>query len=460
MVTPPTAVAPCKGDVLVVDDLPQNLELLVGLLRSHGYVVRVAVSGERALAAAWSQRPDAILLDVAMPGMDGYAVCERLRADARTVAVPIIFVSAQDDVFDKVRAFRAGGSDYVTKPFQLEEVLTRLEHQLKLHRLQTEMEQKNRELERKNRELMAWQQKVLVQNERAAILFSAYSETLPGSILDGRYRLESKIGSGAFGVVFRAHQIALGRDVAVKIFQPASNADAGVARERFLREGVSACRVSHPNAVMVLDSGIAPSGVPYIVMELLSGHSLAEEMRQKGPLPPRRCAEIAEQICAVLAAAHAAGIIHRDVKPQNVMLHRSERGEVVKVVDFGLAKLLDDAPSDDALTATTAGAVGTPAYMAPEVLQQAGCDGRSDVYSVGVVLYRMLSGKLPHGNEPRGMLGMLLEHLSTPPIPLRRAAPGVSSALEKVVMSALHADPAARPDPMALARRFTEAAGR
>jgi eukaryotic-like serine/threonine-protein kinase len=439
-----------RADILVVDDTPANLDLLMGMLRAHGYGVRVATGGVRALAAARSCPPDLVMLDVGMPDLDGYAVCERLKADPATEPVPVIFLSAHDEVLDKVRAFRAGGADYVTKPFHFEEVLARIEHQLALQRLQRGMEEKNRELEQRHRDLVE-------SHQRAAFIFSALSEILPGTVLDGRYRLESRIGSGGFGVVFRATHLALGRPVALKVFQP-SVANATVnGLERFRREGMSACRVVHPHAVAVLDSGVSANGIPYLVMELLEGPNLAQELRASGRLTARRCGEILGPVCEVLAVAHAAGIIHRDVKPENIVLHREGGRELVKVVDFGLAKLLGAREGESSTTASASMLVGSAHYMAPERLVQEDYDGRADVYSLGVMLYLMLSGRLPFTLDERNPFALGMMHLAAKPVPLGTACPELAGGVAEVVMEALDKDPARRPEALELARRFDEA---
>src|SRR5262249_36060406 len=155
-------------------------------------------------------------------------------------------------------------------------------------------------------------------------------------------------------------------------------------------------RVNHPNAVSVLDSGVSAEGIAYLVMELLEGRSLTEELREKGVLPPARCAEILMPVCDVLTKAHASGIVHRDIKPDNIYLNRTAVGEVVKVVDFGIAKLMDDTggQNNESLT-VTGGLLGTPTYMAPERLENKPYDGKADVYSLGIMLYRMLAGRVP-----------------------------------------------------------------
>jgi eukaryotic-like serine/threonine-protein kinase len=216
---------------------------------------------------------------------------------------------------------------------------------------------------------------------------------------------------------------------------------------------VAACRVRHPNAVTVMDFGVTAGGAPFLVMELLDGRSLDAEIARAAPIPPPRCAEILAPLCGVLAEAHQVGILHRDIKPANIFLHRSRLGETVKVLDFGIAKLLDGGHS---LT-VEGGIVGTPAYMAPERFRGAALDGKSDVYSLGVLLYQMLSGRLPFTGPDADLLAVAMMHLNEEPAPLE--TPGVSAAVEDVVRAALAKDPAHRPGALELGMALARACG-
>ncbi len=417
-----------EGEVLIVDDNPNNLELLGDVLRGAGYRVRGAADGPQALKIAQARAPDLVLLDLQMPGMDGYEACRRMKADPATRDIPVIVISALDDVDDKVKAFEAGAVDYVTKPFEAPEVLSRVGAHLQLFRL-------HRDLERRNQELVQAQ----ARTER---VFSALAAALPGTVLDGRYRLEHKIGVGAFGTVFKAEQLGLKRPVAVKVFRPWDGSENPVALERFRREGASACRVNHPNAVAILDCGISSSGIAYLVMELLEGQTVFEMMKDAPPTPART-AQIVAPVCAVLAEAHRSGVVHRDIKPENVFLHRGPSGEVVKVLDFGIAKLIGEEPEEDA-PQLTRGFVGTPRYAAPERLLSKDYDGSADVFSVGVMLYRMLSGRWPFEfGKSESVLAAALRNASEAAPPL--ATPGVPAPLEGLVMRALAKEPAERP---------------
>lgn len=424
------------GRLFVVDDNPANLALLAGILRDAGHQVRLANSGRRALAALQQEPAELVLLDITMPELDGYEVCAQLKADPRTRDVPILFLSALDDVKDKVAAFRAGGADYVTKPFQGEEVLARVDNQLKLLRLRRELEARNRELDALNLEL----KRAFSDVDK---LFAALTAALPGTVLEGRYRFEERIGAGGFAAVYRATHLPTGREVAVKVLRPQPGDEDGPRRERFRREGVYAVRVGHPNAVEVLDAGETPAGLSYLVMELLRGRPLSEELAAAGPLQPARAAQLLVPVCSALADAHRAGVLHRDVKPTNLFLHRGEGGEVVKVVDFGIARSTQ-AGSQASLT-TTGRLLGTPCYMAPERLLGTGDDARSDVYSLGVTLFEALSGRLPFDLGDGAVGRFIVACVTDPPRELSAARPGLPAALCGVVMRTLSKRPEQRP---------------
>lgn len=266
-----------------------------------------------------------------------------------------------------------------------------------------------------------------------------------------------KIGSGNFGSVYRARHLELDTCVAVKVLQ-ASVASQPEALARFRREGISACRVRHPNAVTVLDFGVTPAGIAFLVMELLEGRSLAEELQERGRLSPRRCGELLKPVCDALAVAHSAGIVHRDVKPSNIYLQRTAQGEVVKVVDFGIAKIAGEASPGHDLT-LDGQIFGTLAYLAPERFRRAVYDGQSDVYSLAVTLFQMLTGRLPFEPPALEPLAVVAMHLSDPPPPLRQVDSRVPRGVEDVVLRALAKDPAMRPTVEELGRCLIAAAG-
>ncbi|OYT71983.1 MAG: hypothetical protein CFK52_06375 [Chloracidobacterium sp. CP2_5A] len=315
--------------------------------------------------------------------------------------------------------------------------------QSRLLRIQHELEAKNRELLEKNQALIRAQEALLQSQARAQTIFSAYTEALPGTILDGRYRLERKIGAGGYGAVYEATHLALSTSVAVKILQPRGGSVTPEELDRFKREGISACRVQHPNAVNVLDFGISSNGFAYLVMEILHGATLGQELKRVRRMTARRCLEIILPVASVLAEAHAMHIVHRDIKPDNIFLHCSTTGEVVKLLDFGLAKLMGEDGSHP--EATRGLIVGTPKYMPPERLSFLPYDGRSDIYSLGVVMYEILAGQPPFTAQNGSVAALMTAHLQSAPPPLAAFAPDVPPVIAAVTMRMLHKVPAARP---------------
>ncbi|MBX7219429.1 MAG: protein kinase [Blastocatellia bacterium] len=446
------------GSIFIIDDNPNNLNLLAEILRHQGFEVRAANSGRRGLAAIRNLMPELIMLDITMPGMDGYEVCAELKNELVTRDIPVIFISALDDAGDKVRAFEAGGVDYVTKPFSSAEVIARVQTQLKLARLRQELEANKKELERQNAELRRKNEELIQAQKQTNLVFSALAEALPGTVLDGKYRLDRQIGSGGFSAVFRGTHLALDTPVAVKVFRPIPGNDQPEALERFRREGVSACRIQHQNAVQVLDSGISANGIAYLVMELLNGRTLNSELREQRILSPARCAQIAVPVCDVLAKAHSNGIVHRDIKPDNIFLHRHERGETVKVLDFGIAKLFMDTGEDGQHLTITGGLIGTPYYMAPERFQGEPYDGQSDVYSLGILLYQMLCGKLPFISKTNNMWEAGMVHIGQQPKPLTEINNSIPVEVETIVLKALEKNPAQRPTASEFGRMWAQVA--
>jgi beta-lactam-binding protein with PASTA domain len=259
----------------------------------------------------------------------------------------------------------------------------------------------------------------------------AVSDTLIDTLFDGRYRIVRKLGAGGMATVYLAEDQDLGRGVAIKILNERhANDDQFV--ERFRREAKNAAGLSHPNIVSVFDRGEA-EGTYYIAMEHLKGRNLKELLGARGPAPVHISVDIVRQVLAALAHAHENGIVHRDIKPHNVMVDDNRR---VKVTDFGIARA-------GASQMTEAGSiVGTAQYLSPEQARGAQVDQRSDLYSVGVVLYELLTGKVPFtGDSP---VEIAMKHLSDTPPPPSELNPEVPEELDKIVMRALAKDPARR----------------
>ncbi len=456
-----------RETILIIDDNPTNCELLRAVLEKRGYRTQIAGGGREGLAMASSDPPELILLDIAMPDMDGYETCRHFKANDRTAEIPVIFISALDDTTDKVRAFETGGVDYISKPFKSAELIARIENQLKLLRLQRRLGQQNRELTKKNEEILQMNKEILkmaedLQRAHSTVLsvFSSLSYALPGHVLDGKYRIDELIGTGGHGSVFRGMHLILNRPVAIKVLKPDTTlTDPDLNRVR--AEGITTCSVNHPNAVEVWDAGVTQEGIAYLVMELLVGRTLRNELEEKKVLDVERSAEIAIAVCEVLSVAHAAGIVHRDIKPDNIFLHQSPEGEIIKVVDFGIAKLMNTEAGRTGAGNQTVTMVGTPEYIAPERFVDLPYDGRSDVYSLGIVLYEMLSGHVPFKASREFPWTIASSHLGEKPLPLNEQCKDLPPQIHELLFQALAKNPKDRPGAEELAQGIIDAmAGR
>lgn len=275
-----------------------------------------------------------------------------------------------------------------------------------------------------------------------------------GITLEDKYRIDSTIGAGGMATVYRATRLLIGDSVAVKILHQDQLHDRQ-APERFRREAQAAARLKHPNAVSIYDFGVSNDGMVYLVMELVDGESLRHLLKEHGPLLPSAAAEIIIQVCAALDDAHRQQVVHRDIKPDNIIVFMTETGPRVKVLDFGIARLRDMTTVGN-LT-QTGSVMGTPHYMSPEQCLGEELDGRSDIYSLGIVLYEMLSGVVPF-NSPTAM-AVVVQHVNTVPASLRILNVSVPPAVEAVVMRALEKRREARQQTAAaLAAEFSAAA--
>ncbi|MBL8228708.1 MAG: protein kinase [Bryobacterales bacterium] len=654
--------------ILLVDDDPTSLDVLRRTLDGRGFRLFVTRNGEDALKVARRWRPLVILLDVVMPGMDGYETCRRLMADPETAGAAVIFLSALEETSDKVRGLEVGAVDFITKPFQSDEVVARVNAHLTIQRLRRQLEERNNalarelavaqeflsdarrrveasllgsspavralrdsiQLEADAREpllltgpqgsgheataraihhasprtrqafihvncallppgqdpgLMAappaadgTPRMSLLELARGGTLYLEEAQRLPaelqerlagvldqvaaprengdsaeldvrfiaycsapllhsagfhskllarleprqlrvpplaersgdipelarffvsqharriGSVVQGiaeeslrrlskyrwpgdvqelqslleravrsargtlvevdealldeglplgSYRLVEKLGEGGMGEVWRARHHLLARPCAVKLIRPelldSQNRDQTV--ERFRREARAVARLSSPNTVQLYDFGVSESGSPFFVMELLEGLDIQSLVERFGPLPPERAVAVLRQACRSLAEAHDAGLLHRDIKPQNLFLCRlGVDVDVVKLLDFGLVKSFREQDSqitkNDALT-------GTPAYMPPERAMGQSADERSDLYSLGCVAYYMLTGKPLFSGEP---MAVIIHHVRTAPkAPSKTATQPIPETLDRIVLSCLEKDPAKRP---------------
>ncbi|MGV9225073.1 Stk1 family PASTA domain-containing Ser/Thr kinase [Streptomyces albogriseolus] len=273
-------------------------------------------------------------------------------------------------------------------------------------------------------------------------------DPLVGQVLDGRYRVEARIAVGGMATVYRALDTRLDRILALKVMHPSLASDATFV-ERFIREAKSVARLAHPNVVQVFDQG-ADGGYVYLAMEYIAGCTLRDVLRERGALQARAALDILEPVLAALGAAHRAGFVHRDMKPENVLIGDDGR---VKVADFGLVR------SVDTVTNSTGTVLGTVSYLAPEQIEHGTADPRVDVYACGILLYEMLTGEKPHDGDSPAIV--LYKHLHDDVPPPSAVVPGLAPALDALVAAATARDAQARPaDAVALFALAREARGR
>lgn len=260
-------------------------------------------------------------------------------------------------------------------------------------------------------------------------------DSLLGQILAGKYRMDARLKEGGMGAVYRGTHVLMGKTVAVKVLRPALAADEKIVA-RFSREARAASRISHPHALSVTDFGESEDGIVFLVMEYLDGKTLKEIIGEEGPLPLPRVVEIIRQVGGALGAAHDQGVVHRDLKSENIMLLNSAGPDYAKVLDFGIAKIIEPIGTyDPGLTAPDL-VIGTPQYMSPEQCSQASAiDARSDLYSLGVIIYEMLVGHVPFtGPSPTSIMMM---HLQDEAPSVLGERPDLPPAVEHVVNRAL-----------------------
>lgn len=395
--------------LLVSDDDAQILELVSLILRTSGHEVVATSDPRQVQPLAAANRPDAIILDVLMP-VSGFEVLSELRLDPRTSTVPILFLSGLGEGSDRVRGLREGADDYLVKPFEPAELVLRVER------------------------LIAW--RAVHPRESAA------PDDTPRF---GRYEVIDILGEGSMGTVFRGRDPRLEREVALKTIR----LDAATTESRrqelltLLRhEAVTIARLSHPNIVAVYDMGDTADSA-FVAMELVDGVSLGEYLRFRGPLSPEELIPLGAQIAAGLALSHERNVVHRDVKPGNVLLGRDGS---VKVTDFGLAYVLSALINDSTELS------GTPGYVPPEVLNQRAYTQPGDIFGLGATLYEALAGFHPLAGD--SLRDIILNTLAGRIRPLEDSVPDLPPELSALIFELLAVDPEKRPTASAVADRL------
>ncbi len=401
-----------------MDDDPELLASLQDLLQSAGFEVIATTNGQDALRFVEELPPDAAVLDVVMPGSSGFDLLRQLRALPQTAHIPILFVSGLASSKDRIRGLAAGADDYLVKPFEPEELVLRLAKLLARYEAEKRAAGKPYQLE-----------EALSQIEQAL----AEKKSVRGIHL-GRYQLDAVLGEGGHGLVFRAFDRTLLRPVAIKMLHVAQEGEnLSELRSSLLREAVLAARLSHPHIVAVYDFQETRRAA-FIVMELVEGVGLDRYILAKSTLSPEETIAIGCAVAQALACAHGQRLIHRDLKPGNVLLGRDG---AIKVSDFGIATFLSTQ------TKGPGEIFGTPGFLAPECVRGQQYDEKGDLFALGVTLYLCLTGQHPFsvGNIVK-TLERTLTHEPTPP---HLAKPEVPLELSQLVMRLLAKERAKRP---------------
>lgn len=403
--------------ILLVDDNVELAESVAHLLTSENHTVEVVHTGNEGWELARTSQYDMLILDWDLPDLNGINILKRVRNAGCTT--PVLMLTGHTSGSDKELGLDTGADDYLTKPFDYTELAARVRAMMRRAALQAPV---LRALGTNNESVL----------EKA---------NLAGTLLASRYEFLEVIGEGGAGIVFKASQPTIDRLVAIKMLHAEQLQKESI--ERFKREAKAVSRLDHHNIVTIYDFGATERGQPFMAMEYIEGLNLADLSRQEGALPIAFALDICTQICDGMSHAHDTGILHRDIKPSNLLLkeYADERPPAVKIVDFGLAKL-KHMDKDSSVELTQFGQMlGSPMYMSPEQVKAEPLDERSDIYSVGCVLYQLLTGVPPHLGKSSAEV--IMKHLNAAVVPLREMRPDLDlpEALEPVIRKALNKDP-------------------
>lgn len=383
------------SSILIVDDNPLNSELLSRRLSKKGFATQCVDNGTDALRLMHNTEYDLVLLDIMMPGISGMEVLAEARKIYSKGELPIIMVTSKGSSEDVVEALNKGANDYIMKPIDFPVALARIHTQIS-------------------------QRKEYVKYSQPKFTYS-----LNEGERFGNYQIKEKLGQGGMGAVYKVFDPILERMVALKVILPGHEFTASQI-ERFTREAKAIARIKHHNIVSIHEIGEFPRH--YFTMDLIEGCNLSQ-MIKNGPLSPAQAVQLAKKIAAGLIVAHEKGIIHRDLKPSNIMVDEHMEPHLM---DFGLAKL----DSEEAQITRTGDILGTPEYMAPEQIDP--ClgiiDEISDLYSAGVILYEMLTGKTPFNGTP---IRVMWQKLNATPQAPRNFSPNISQELEDICLKAM-----------------------
>lgn len=404
-----------KRSILIIDDDKQVLSILKVAFKNLDCEILTAQNGKEALPIIIDAMPSIIISDWHMPELDGLGLFLQVKKSPYTKHIPFIFLTATDDSEVRAALLENGVEDYWSKPFNTRELKVRA--QRLLERLDT-----------------------IAESHRERASRPPVTTPTGGSdLINNRYKITDTIGFGGMGIVYCAHDLKTDKQVALKVLRAEYVSDE-LAIRRFAREAAAATKVKHPHIVDTLEYGLLATGQAYLSMELLSGHSLDQELRDKINIPFVRAATIVKQVCLAISELHKQSIVHRDLKPSNIYLLNTQDGRVhVKILDFGIA-LLNQNPKLTRLTDSNS-MMGTPLYLSPEQASGYDIDGRSDIYSLGVVFYEMLAGIPPFDGTAYELIN---QHLTTTPVHLSHLC-SVENEVCSLVMKMLEKRPEDRP---------------
>jgi CheY-like chemotaxis protein len=431
--------------ILLVEDDQAFAVMVCNWLTMQEHVVEPLHEGTQAVEQLKHAQYDVIVLDWDLPGVPGVDICRQYRDQGGTS--PVLMLTGRGTVADKEQAFEIGADDYLVKPFHLKELSARIKALLRRSAPATAQAQPSRS---GASEAMRNYCKICggyfgadspaCPTDSAPLVPTPIKiDELVGTTIADRYIVMALIASGGMAVVYQAWHQFLNRLVAIKLLHTRF-LDNPTHLRRFQLEAQSVSALNHPNIITMFDFGMIATQ-PYLVMEFINGPSLADALKHESLLPLDRAMRIFLQVCDGIEYAHANGIIHRDLKPSNLMLQQAANGEeIVRVVDFGIAKIIPQGDEEVERLTQTGEYFGTSYYMSPEQCMGLGLDARADIYSVGCIMYEVLTGRPPFvGDNTLDTLQKQI-HEPAPSLSAARADLSVVPQLEKVVMKTLEKD--------------------
>jgi CheY-like chemotaxis protein/tRNA A-37 threonylcarbamoyl transferase component Bud32 len=430
--------------ILIVEDDLDLCDRVVLWLTHEEHSLDAVHDGLEALEMLRSREYDIVILDWDLPGMLGVDVCNKFRAEGGTT--PVLMLTGRGNMSDKEKGFDAGADDYLTKPFHLKELSARIKALVR----RNSMIEVTKKVIAQTRPDIFYKlcpecglsyslNKEFCDDDREQLITEKLDPAL-GTVFGERYEIESVIGSGGMSVVYKAKHKLMNKVVAIKLMDPRLVRQQ-IAVRRFQLEAQAASRLNHPNVIVVHDFGITPDEQPYMVMDFLGGRSLQDILDERPQLDPPRAKRIFTQCASGLAHAHQFGVVHRDVKPNNIIIDQDHAGEeIVKIVDFGIAKLVSEADSKQQRLTRAGEFFGTSMYMSPEQCRGKDVDRRADIYSLGCVMFESLTGLPPFEGE--NDLDTIQMHLSAEPPTLRERRPdlNIPDEFEFLVRKSLEKD--------------------